>query len=71
MQIRAHCTNESSTLKGAEAGRWTDKTLTLGVDSELREPCIGVVQNLNIIPSEKRQKELECCPPLSGFPELA
>lgn len=46
------------------------QTLTLGVDSELREPFIGVVQNLNIIPSEKRPKELEC-PPLPGFPELA
>lgn len=47
------------------------QTLTLGMDSELREPYIGVVWNLNIIPSEKRPKKLECCPPLPGFAELA
>lgn len=70
MQIRVHCTNESSTLKGAEAGD-RQQTMTLGMDSELREPCIGVVWNLNIIHSEKRPKELECCPPLPSFPELA
>lgn len=45
--------------------------LALGLGLWVENTLCGVMQNLNIIPTEKRLEELQLCPPLPAFPELA
>lgn len=75
MQVRGQCPKEILQAPRGKGGVGWDTRQTDPNSgrrgSELREPRVGAVQNLNTIPTEKRPKELEVCPPLPGFPELA